>query len=58
MEVNNMVINHENCTKCNGELEYFKLGNECPNEIWMCTNCHRLFDVPMVRIWKNKEEVK
>lgn len=53
-----MDINHENCTKCNGELEYFKLGNECPNEIWMCTNCHRLFDVPMVRIWKNKEEIK
>ena len=53
-----MTVKEENCLKCNGELEYLELGNECPNEIWVCLDCDTRYDVPMIREWNNKEEVK
>ena len=53
-----MTVEEENCLKCNGELEYLELGNECPNEIWVCLDCDTRYDVPMIREWNNKEEVE
>lgn len=48
---------NDDCSKCGGELEYLELSNECPNEIWVCLDCDSKFDIPMVRLWEEKEEV-
>ena len=40
----------------NKNLEWFDEGEVFPYEIWKCKECNKMFNIELVRDFKNKEE--